>query len=69
MLVTITTLIGIIPHWCAGRVRFTAGALFGLAGVGGSLLGSVGNETVGADVLLLVAVAACTATDSIIALL
>ncbi len=53
VLVTITALIGIIPHWRAGRVRFTAGAVFGLAGVGGSLLGSAWNEAVDADVLLL----------------
>jgi uncharacterized membrane protein YfcA len=52
VLVTITALIGIIPHWRAGRVRFTAGALFGLAGVGGSLLGSYWNEAVDPDVLL-----------------
>lgn len=53
VLVTITALIGIIPHWRAGRVRFAAGTVFGLAGVGGSLLGSAGNEAVDADVLLL----------------
>lgn len=53
VLVTITALIGIIPHWRAGRVRFTAGTVFGLAGVGGSLLGSAWNEAVDADVLLL----------------
>ncbi len=53
VLVTITALIGIIPHWRAGRVRFAAGTVFGLAGVGGSLLGSAWNESVDADVLLL----------------
>ena len=53
VLVTITALIGIIPHWRAGRVRLAAGAVFGLAGVGGSLLGSAWNEAVDADVLLL----------------
>ena len=53
VLVTITALIGIIPHWRAGRVRLGAGAVFGLAGVGGSLLGSAWNEAVDADVLLL----------------
>jgi uncharacterized membrane protein YfcA len=53
VLVTITSLIGIIPHWRAGRVRFAAGVVFGLAGVGGSLLGSAWNESVDADVLLL----------------
>lgn len=53
VLVTITSLIGIIPHWRAGRVRFGAGAIFGLAGVGGSLLGSHWNEAVDPDMLLL----------------
>ena len=53
VLVTITALIGMIPHWRAGRVRFGAGAIFGLAGIGGSLLGSYWNEAVDPDVLLL----------------
>jgi len=53
VLVTITALIGIIPHWRAGRVRLAAGTVFGLAGIGGSLLGSAWNEAVDADVLLL----------------
>ena len=53
VLVTLTALVGIIPHWRAGRVRFAAGTVFGLAGVGGSLLGSAWNEAVDADVLLL----------------
>jgi uncharacterized membrane protein YfcA len=53
VLVTITALIGIIPHWRAGRVRVGAGVVFGLAGVGGSLVGSAWNEAVDADVLLL----------------
>jgi len=53
VLVTITALVGIIPHWRAGRVRLAAGALFGLAGVGGSLLGSHWNSAVNPDVLLL----------------
>jgi uncharacterized membrane protein YfcA len=53
VLVTITALIGIIPHWRAGHVRLAAGAVFGLAGIGGSLIGSAWNESVDADVLLL----------------
>jgi uncharacterized protein len=53
VLVTVTALIGIIPHWRAGRVRLAAGAVFGLAGVGGSLLGSAWNAAVDPDVLLL----------------
>lgn len=52
VLVTITALIGIIPHWRAGHVRLAAGAVFGLAGIGGSLVGSAWNEAVDADVLL-----------------
>jgi uncharacterized membrane protein YfcA len=53
VLVTITALIGIIPHWRAGHVRLAAGIVFGLAGIGGSLIGSAWNEAVEADVLLL----------------
>ncbi len=53
VLVTITALIGIIPHWRAGHVRLAAGTVFGLAGVGGSLVGSAWNKSVDADVLLL----------------
>jgi uncharacterized protein len=53
VLVTITALIGLIPHWRAGRVRLAAGAVFGLAGVGGSLLGSFWNNAVDPEVLLL----------------
>ncbi|MBI4935349.1 MAG: sulfite exporter TauE/SafE family protein [Actinobacteria bacterium] len=53
ILVAITSLIGIVPHLRAGRVRVLAGTLFGLAGVGGSLLGSNWNESVDPDVLLL----------------
>ena len=53
VLVTITALIGIIPHWRAGHVRLAAGTVFGLAGIGGSLIGSAWNEAVDADVLLL----------------
>ena len=53
VLVTLTALIGIIPHWRAGRVRFGAGLLFGLAGVGGSLLGSHWNKSADPNGLLL----------------
>jgi uncharacterized membrane protein YfcA len=52
VLVTITAVIGIIPHWRAGHVRLAAGTVFGLAGIGGSLIGSAWNEAVDADVLL-----------------
>lgn len=53
VLVAMTAVIGIIPHWRAGRVRFAPGLLFGLAGIGGSLLGSHWNQGVDEDVLLL----------------
>lgn len=53
VLVTITSVIGIIPHWRAGRVRVASGVMFGLAGVGGSLLGSHWNSSADPDVLLL----------------
>ncbi len=53
VLVAVTSLIGLVPHLRAGRVRVVPGVLFGLAGIGGSLLGSRGNTAVDADVLLL----------------
>jgi uncharacterized membrane protein YfcA len=53
ILVAVTSLIGIAPHLHAGRVRVLAGSLFGLAGVGGSLLGSHWNQAADPDVLLL----------------
>ena len=39
ILVAITSAIGLLPHWRAGRVRWGAGLLFGLAGSGAALLG------------------------------
>lgn len=53
VLVTLTALIGMVPHWRAGRVRFVAGTIFGLAGIGGSLLGSHWNKAADPNVLLL----------------
>jgi len=53
ILVAITSVIGIAPHWRARRVRVVPGVLFGLAGVGGSLLGSHWNKAADPDVLLL----------------
>ncbi len=53
LLVAITSVIGILPHWRAHRVRFVPGSIFGLAGVGGSLLGSHWNKSIDANVLLL----------------
>jgi len=53
VLVALTALIGMAPHWRAGRVRFAAGSIFGLAGIGGSLLGSHWNKAADPNVLLL----------------
>ncbi len=53
VLVAITAVIGMVPHWRAGKVRLAAGTIFGLAGVGGSLLGSHWNKAADPDVLLL----------------
>jgi uncharacterized membrane protein YfcA len=53
ILVAITSVIGVLPHWKAGRVRWAAGVVFSAAGVGGSLLGSHWNEAVDPDALLL----------------
>ena len=53
VLVALTAMVGMVPHWRAGRVRFVAGTIFGLAGVGGSLLGSRWNKAVDPNVLLL----------------
>jgi uncharacterized membrane protein YfcA len=53
VLVALTAMIGMVPHWRAGRVRFVAGTIFGLAGIGGSLLGSHWNTAVDPNVLLL----------------
>jgi hypothetical protein len=53
VLVAITAVIGIVPHWRANRVRFAAGTLFGLVGIAGSLLGSHWNQAANPDLLLL----------------
>ncbi len=53
VLVALAALMGIVPHWRSGRVRLAAGTIFGLAGIGGSLLGSHWNKAVDPDVLLL----------------
>jgi len=53
VLVAVTAMIGIIPHWRAGRVRLAPGVIFGLAGVGGSLLGSHWNKAADPNVLLI----------------
>jgi uncharacterized membrane protein YfcA len=53
VLVAVTALIGLVPHWRAGRVRWVPGLVFGLAGVIGSLVGSHWNEAADPNVLLL----------------
>jgi uncharacterized membrane protein YfcA len=53
ILVALTALIGIMPQWRADRVRFVAGTIFGLPGIGGSLLGSHWNKAADPNVLLL----------------
>ncbi|MBI5090028.1 MAG: sulfite exporter TauE/SafE family protein [Actinobacteria bacterium] len=52
VVVALTALVGVVPHWRAGRVRVGAGALFGLAGIGGSLLGTHLNASADPDLLL-----------------
>jgi len=53
VLVALTAMIGIVPHWRSGRVRVAPGVIFGLAGVGGSLLGSHWNTAADPNVLLI----------------
>jgi uncharacterized membrane protein YfcA len=53
VLVTITSLVGLVPHARAGRVRLVEGLMIGLAGVGGAIAGSRFNALVDGDVLLL----------------
>lgn len=53
VLVAVTAVIGMVPHWRAGRMRLGAGLVFGLAGIGGSLLGSHWNSAADPDALLL----------------
>jgi uncharacterized protein len=48
-----SALLGMIVHLRAGRVRVVPGILFGLAGVGGSLVGTHLNGSVDPNVLLL----------------
>lgn len=53
LIVGMAALVGIGPHWRAGRVRIGAGLVFGAAGIGGSLAGSALNARLDGDVLLL----------------
>lgn len=46
-------LLGMLAHHRAGRVRIAPGVVFGLAGIGGSMVGTALNRAADADVLLL----------------
>ena len=43
---------GLLGHWRAGRVRWAAGIVFGVVGIGGSLFGTAINGRLDDDVLL-----------------
>ncbi|MFN0028988.1 MAG: sulfite exporter TauE/SafE family protein [Acidimicrobiales bacterium] len=53
LVVGLTALVGLFAHWRAGRVRAGPGFVFGLVGIGGSVLGSRLNQAADPDVLLL----------------
>ncbi|HVM40427.1 MAG TPA: sulfite exporter TauE/SafE family protein [Acidimicrobiia bacterium] len=53
VLVGFAAAVGLQPHLRAGRVRVRTGLMFGVAGVGGSIVGSVVNRRLDPDVLLL----------------
>jgi uncharacterized protein len=53
LLVGSASLVGMVPHWQAGRVRVGIGIVFGLTGIGGSLAGSALNKHIDPDLLLL----------------
>ena len=52
-LVGAAALVGMVTHHRAGRVRVGTGVVFGLTGIGGSLLGSAINRRLDPNVLLL----------------
>lgn len=52
-IVGIAALVGVVPHRREGHVRLGTGVVFGLAGVGGTALGTVANRRVDPDLLLL----------------
>ena len=53
VLVGAASLVGAFHHWRAGRVRLGTASVVGLAGIGGSLVGSAINRGLDPDVLLL----------------
>lgn len=48
-----TALVGMVGHLRAGRVRLVSGLVFGLVGVGGSLLGSLLSRAIPNSILML----------------
>jgi uncharacterized protein len=53
MVVGTTAAVGMVGHARAGRVRFGAGIVVGMTGIGGSLAGSTVNRNLDGDLLLL----------------
>lgn len=53
LLVGSAALVGLATHARAGRVRFATGAVFGLSGIGGSIVGTALNRRIDGNVLLL----------------
>jgi uncharacterized protein len=53
LVVGAAAVVGMVGHAHAGRVRFVAGAIVGLTGIGGSLAGSALNRSIDGDLLLL----------------
>lgn len=52
LIVGVTSLLGLVPHARAGRVRFAQGLLFGVLGTAGSFAGSALSARVRPEVLL-----------------
>ena len=46
------SIFGLVGHWRAGRVRIGPGLMFGLVGIGGSIVGTALNRRLDGDVLL-----------------
>jgi uncharacterized membrane protein YfcA len=53
LVVGTTAVVGMVGHARAGRVRFGAGVVVGVTGIGGSLAGSALNRSINGDLLLL----------------